>query len=258
MKNILAKLMAAWAMISFMVTFLIIFIPSLFCWLIPQPAGQRLFVIISRIWMNTWLFLVGCPVKVKGKENFAKGVTYIVTCNHNSLMDVPLSSPYIPGANKTIAKSSFVKVPLFGLFYWKGAVLVDRKSDQSRKKSYDDMKAVLGKGIHMCIYPEGTRNRTGEPLKSFHSGAFRLAVDTATPIIPAIIFNTNKVLPVGKGFWFWPHRLEMHFLPPIPVDNKSMEELKDEVFNTMKEYFVMQSESPERRMSEVGGRKSEI
>ena len=249
MKNILAKLMAAWAMISFIFTFLIIFIPSMLCWLIPQPAGQRLFIIISRIWMRIWLFLVGCPIKLRGKANFKKGITYIVTCNHNSLMDVPLSSPFIPGANKTIAKASFVKVPLFGLFYWKGAVLVDRNSDQSRKKSYEDMKAVLKKGIHMCIYPEGTRNRSNEPLKKFHSGAFRLAIETGTPIIPAVIFNTKKVLPVGKGFWFWPHRLEMHFLPAITVDNKSTEELKEEVFNTMRDYYAGQSESPEVRKS---------
>ena len=58
----------------------------------------------------------------------------------------------------------------------KGAVLVNRKSDESRRKSYDKMKKVLQKGMHMSIYPEGTRNRTNEPLKKFHDGAFKLAV----------------------------------------------------------------------------------
>jgi 1-acyl-sn-glycerol-3-phosphate acyltransferase len=72
-------------------------------------------------------------------------------------MDVPLSCPFIPGANKTIAKASFTKVPLFGFYYMKGSVLVDRNSDESRRKSYDKMKAVLKGNMHMSVYPEGTR-----------------------------------------------------------------------------------------------------
>jgi 1-acyl-sn-glycerol-3-phosphate acyltransferase len=188
--------------------------------------------------MNVWLPLVGCPLKVKGKENFKKGQAYIVTCNHNSLMDVPISCPFIPGPNKTIAKSSFVKVPLFGFYYMKGAVLVNRKSELSRRQSYDKMKAVLKKGMHMSVYPEGTRNRTTEPLKKFHDGAFRLAVETGTPVIPAVILNTKKVLPVHKSFWFRPQRLEMHFLPAITSETKSKEVLKEEVFRVMRDHYV--------------------
>lgn len=120
LKNILGSMLALWAMITFITTFIIVFIPSMLCWLIPEPKGQDIFIRISRLWMIVWLHLVGCRFKIKGKENFKKGETYIVTCNHNSLLDVPLSSPFIQGPNKTIAKSSFAKVPLFGFFYMKG------------------------------------------------------------------------------------------------------------------------------------------
>lgn len=238
LRNILAGVMAFWAMISFMISFLLFFIPSMLTWLVPDPRGQAFFIRIARIWMRVWLPLVGCPLKLKGKEHFKKGETYIVTCNHNSLMDVPLSCPFIPGPNKTIAKSSFTKVPLFGFYYMKGAVLVNRKSEESRRRSYDKMKAVLTKGMHMSVYPEGTRNRTGEPLKKFHDGAFRLAVETGRPIIPAVIFNTGKVLPAGKGFWFNPNPLEMHFLPPVASKGKTTEALREEVFGIMKEHYV--------------------
>ena len=112
---------------------------------------------------------------VHGKENFKRGENYIVASNHNSYMDVPLTTPFIPGPNKTIAKSELAKVPLFGLIYQRGSILVDRKSEKSRRESYVKMKEVLDQGLHMCIYPEGTRNTTGEPLKSFHDGAFKLA-----------------------------------------------------------------------------------
>ena len=171
-KNILGRIFAFWALLSFVLTFLIIFIPSMFCWLIPDPKGQKLFIQIAKLWMNVWLRITGCSVRIKGKSNFKFGETYIVTSNHNSLMDVPLSSPFIPGANKTIAKSTFTKVPLFGFYYMKGAVLVNRANDKSRRQSFDKMKSVLNQGIHICIYPEGTRNRTSEPLKKFYDGAF--------------------------------------------------------------------------------------
>ena len=207
-------------------------------WLMPDPAGQKVFIGIARIWMNIWLRLVGCPVTVKGKENFRPGASYIVTCNHNSLLDVPLSSPFIPGGNKTIAKTSFAKIPLFGFYYMKGSVLVNRKSEKSRRVSFEKMKTILQKGIHMCIYPEGTRNRTNEPLKKFYDGAFKLAVATDTAIIPAVIFNTKKALPTNRSFYFLPHKLKMHFLEPVPVAGQTAEQLKEKVFEIMKKYYV--------------------
>ncbi len=188
--------------------------------------------------MNVWLFLVGCPVKIKGRDNFEKGKAYIVTCNHKSLLDVPLSSPYIPGANKTIAKKSFARIPLFGWFYSKGSVLVDRNSDASRRKSFDDMKRVLKMGMHMCIYPEGTRNRGNEPLKKFYDGAFKLAVATNTSIIPTLIFNTQKALPANKAFYFLPQKLEIHFLNAVATNGYTVEQLKEKVFLLMKEYYT--------------------
>ncbi len=237
-KEIAGRIWAVWGIVSFAITFLIIFIPSMFTYLIPDPRGSVIFIRIARLWMDVWLRLVGCPVTIKGKENFAKGRSYIVTFNHNSLLDVPLSAPYVPGANKTIAKTSFAKVPLFGWFYRKGSVLVDRNSDASRRRSFEEMKNVLKKGMHMCIYPEGTRNRTNEPLKKFYDGAFRLAVETNTAIIPALIFNTKKAVPVNKPFFFLPHKLEMHFLEPVEADKQTVDQLKEKVAGIMKAFYT--------------------
>jgi 1-acyl-sn-glycerol-3-phosphate acyltransferase len=187
--------------------------------------------------MQMFLPLVGCPLKVVGKEHFKKGENYVVVCNHNSLMDVPLTTPFIPGANKTIAKKSMAKTPVFGIVYIKGAVLVDRNSDASRRKSFEDMKQVLSAGLHMVIYPEGTRNRTNDPLKSFFDGAFKLAVSSQKQIIPTLLFNTKKVLPPNKSFYFSPHKLEMHFLPAVAIDGLSAKELKEKVYTIMWDYY---------------------
>jgi 1-acyl-sn-glycerol-3-phosphate acyltransferase len=150
----------------------------------------------------------------------------------------PLSAPYVPGANKTIAKSSFAKVPIFGLFYKRGSILVDRKKESSRIKSYEEMKKVLADGMHMSIYPEGTRNRTSEPLKPFYDGAFKLAVDAKKDVIPTVIAGTKKAMPINKTFYLLPTKLTMQFLPPISSANIDAKTLKDKVFEAMKQNYI--------------------
>lgn len=239
-REIFGRIWALYAMLLFVVTLLIFFIPFiLFSYYQEDPLKTRRFILYSRIWMTVYLFLIGCPLNVKGRRNFIKGENYIVVCNHNSFMDVPVSTPCIPGGNKTIAKIEMAKIPVFGLLYRTGSVLVDRKSDASRKESYNKMKAVLLMGLHMCIYPEGTRNRSDEPLKSFHSGAFRLSADTGKAIIPALIFNTKKVLPPGKIFYAMPYGLHIHFLPAMQLqENESAESLRERVHEAMTDYYV--------------------
>lgn len=239
LKEIFGRVWALWAATAFITTMLIFLVPFLlFIYFRKDPGKTHSFTYWSQYWIQTFLFLVASPLKIKGKKNFAKGENYIVLCNHNSFMDVPITTPAIPGGNKTIAKVELSRIPLFGLLYKTGSILVDRKSDTSRKESFGKMKDVLNMGLHMCIYPEGTRNKTREPLKSFHNGAFRLAVDTGKRLIPALIFNTRKVLPADKVFYAVPHRVEIHFLEPISMlENESAEALRDRVFEVMRDYY---------------------
>lgn len=186
--------------------------------------------------MSIYLPAIGIIIKVKGKENFKKGENYIVICNHNSLMDVPVSTPWIPTANKTIAKIEMAKIPLFGVLYKLGSVLVDRKDKDSRKQSFILMKGVLGMGLHMCIYPEGTRNKTEKPLKDFHDGAFKLAVETQKKVLPALLFGTSKILPNNRSFYLLPGIIRFHFLPPVQPGNDP-EALKNSLFKIMWDYY---------------------
>ncbi|MGF2412896.1 lysophospholipid acyltransferase family protein [Ferruginibacter sp.] len=241
-KNIFARVWALWGLISFVVTFLIIFLPSMASHLFKdEKKGQMYFITVSKWWMNVWLALVGCPVSVKGKENFIGNENYVIVYNHNALLDVPLSAPYVPGPNKTIAKASFAKTPIFGWFYKRGSVLVDRKDERSRIKSYDAMKKVLTMGMHMCIYPEGTRNRTAEPLKQFYDGAFKLAIDAKKEIMPCVIIGTKEAMPANKIFYLLPIRLKMHFLPAVSSENITAKSLKENVFNLMRDHYINES-----------------
>lgn len=247
LKNIFGAIWAVWGILTFTITLFIIIIPVCLTFLIKEPKGTEAFRQIAKLWMNVWLTLIASPLKVVGKNNFEKGKNYIVVSNHNSLMDVPVTTPYVPGANKTIGKTSFAKTPVFGWVYKRGTVLVDRNSEESRRRSFDDMKKALAQGLHMVIYPEGTRNRTADPLKSFHDGAFKLAVSTKKEIIPTLIFNTKKILPINKAFYLWPHPIEMHFLPPVNPANMTSKELREKVFKVMWDYYLEHSKNHDLR-----------
>jgi 1-acyl-sn-glycerol-3-phosphate acyltransferase len=237
LKEIAGRIWALWGLITFIFTFSLIFLPSMLAYIIPEPTGTRYFIWLSKVWIRIWLFLVACPLRIKGQDNFEKGKVYVVTPNHNSIIDPTLSCPFIPGPNKTIAKDFYAKIPIFGWYYARGAVLINREDDKSRNESYWKMKRVLEKGIHMSIYPEGTRNRSKEPLKRFYDGAFRLAVESKNDIIPAILMNTKKALPFEKTFFFWPTRFEIHFLSPVVSAGKTTHDLKDEVYKIMDNYL---------------------
>lgn len=239
-KEIAGRIFAFWTLLVFGVTLLVI---ALFVWItgvVKEPRRTEIFRRVSRVWIRTFFILTGCWLKVKGTANFKAGQNYIVVCNHNSFIDVPIVTPFIPGPNKTIAKIELSRIPVFGLVYKRGSILVDRKSAASRKESFKQMKKVLSMGMHMCIYPEGTRNKTAAPLKSFHDGAFKLAIETKKPILPALIFNTRRALPPEKTFYFRPSRFEIHFLPPVPVENAdTVESLKQSIFALMSSYYSL-------------------
>jgi len=239
-KNIFGRLWAVWGALVFVSTMIIFLIPFFgFCYFQQEPKKTKRFISFSRLWMDAFLFLVGCPLKIKGKENFKKGETYIVVSNHNALIDVPVSSPGIPGGNKTIAKAEMAKIPVFGLIYQTGSILVDRKSEKSRRESFTKMHEVLNMGLHMCIYPEGTRNTSAEPLKPFHDGAFRLAIGSGKSIIPMVIFNSRRANPPDKGFFLLPVKLYMDFLPELKVlPDETVDQLKARVHGKMKEHIL--------------------
>ncbi len=235
-KNILARILAIWSALAFIGSMLLVLLPIWAAGIFGEPTSTAWMIRLSRFWMSIYFPLSFIKVSIKGKENFQPNENYIVVCNHNSFMDVPLSSPGIPGPNKTIAKVEMSRIPLFGIIYKRGSILINRKDENSRKESYQKMKDVLDAGMHMCIYPEGTRNKTDQPMKAFHDGAFKLSMETGKKIIPAIINGTKEMLPNNKTLYFWPGKISMEFLSPIdPKDFVDVTALKEYVFKTMME-----------------------
>lgn len=238
LKNIIARVLAIWALLVFASTMFIFLWFYLICFILPDPYKTRWHRRVSQVWMSMFLILSGCTFKVTGKEVFEGMENAIVVCNHNSLIDIPVSFPFLPRANKTIAKKTFAYVPLFGWIYSFGSVLVDRKNNKSRQESFEKMKHVLNHGLDMLIYPEGTRNRTTAPLKSFYDGAFKLSIETQKPIIPVVILNTKRILPAKPAMYFKPGKIKMDILPAIYPQGHTNETLKNKVYNVMADYYT--------------------
>ena len=245
-RDILGRIYFVYGMLLFAITMLPV---ALIFFLFRTFASERVSSIVVQrgfqIWMGIYMPLIFCPVTHLGRENFKKGKNYVVTMNHNTLADVPVSSPGIPGPNRTLAKVEMAKIPIFGYIYKSGSILVTRQDAQSRKESIPLMLEALEKGLHLCLFPEGTRNKTDQPLARFYDGAFKVAIQAQKPIIPGVIFGTKHILDPNKKVWGWPHKIELHFLPEISTEGMTAadtERLKQQVFETMKAHYMSHPE----------------
>jgi 1-acyl-sn-glycerol-3-phosphate acyltransferase len=243
LKNILGRLYAFWLALWFTITILLVAIPTAICHYTIRDEVKRTTAILKwyRIWMDVLMTLVFCPVRVKGRSHFRKGENYVVVCNHNALFDILVSTPSVPGASKTLAKAELARIPVFGFIYRSGSILVNRQDPASRRKSLEAMRAVLASGMHLILYPEGTRNKTSAPLKSFYDGAFSMAIESGKPVIPCLIFNTRELIPPGKKFFAWPHRVPVHFLEPVSTAGLTLRDtamLKEKIHGIMTDYYV--------------------
>lgn len=244
--NIAGRIYFIAGMLFFIATMLIVFIPIWIISLLNEPAKSKALHPVFRAWMGFFMPLVGCRVVTKGTENFKKGENYVVVTNHNSLVDIPVSSPWIPGPNKTLAKVEMSKIPLFGVIYKAGSILVNRKEENSRRESFTKMQEILDKRIHLCLYPEGTRNKTNQPLQRFYDGAFITAIKAQKPVIPGIIFNTGTILPHDKKLWARPKTIHFHFLEAIPTKGLTLDDttaLKEQVYKVMEAYYVQHKDA---------------
>lgn len=241
LQSIAGRIYLCYFLLLFIVTMMPAYLATLLILPLKEPRRSSALHQIFVIWMGAFMPLAFCPVRRKGKERFKKGSNYVVICNHNSFIDIPVSSPWIPGANKTLAKAEIAKVPLFGLIYKTGSILVDRSSDQSRKESFTAMRNTLKMGLHLCLYPEGTRNKSAEPIAPFQDGAFVVAIREQLPIMPTLLFNTGKILPHHKKFWARPSPVRIEFLEPVDTKGlslKDLPELKERVWQLMTKYYI--------------------
>jgi 1-acyl-sn-glycerol-3-phosphate acyltransferase len=239
--NVLLKsvqfLYSVYAMLVFIALMLVIFPFVLVASLFGKIRGGNIIYRLCCLWAEAWFLLIGMrSKKIYTITPPAAGTRYIFVANHISYMDVPMIVKVIRQPLRALGKSELAKVPVFGFLYRYGAIMVDRSSPDARKKSVLQLKSVLKKGISVFIFPEGTFNTTGQPLKEFYDGAFRIAIETQTPLLPLIFPDTIKRLHYSSVFSFRPGVCRAIFLAAEPVEGLTIADLpalKERVYKKM-------------------------
>lgn len=148
----------------------------------------------ARVWAKTTLFLMGLRMKVEGKEMIEKDRVYVIVANHSSELDIMMTLAIVPNCFVFIGKKELARLPLFGYFYKKTNVLVDRKSVSSKRRAMEMASERLARGVGMCIFPEGGIP-AGTELAPFKMGAFKLALEHDAPILSLAFPDNRKHFP---------------------------------------------------------------
>lgn len=180
---------------------------------------------ITHYWAIGWLFIIGMPVSRKGIKPANK--KYVYVANHISYLDTVLIYAAIPYYFRTLAKKEMARIPLFGFVYKQLAILVDRSSTESRAKSLRLMWRVLKNESNVAVFPEGTFNETGKPLKDFYDGAFRLAISTQTAIFPLVFPDTIHRWHYSAWWRLTPGRNRVIYLEPVETKGMVMQDLPE-------------------------------
>lgn len=223
-----------------MVVYTLCILLSLF--LIPNKRrAGRVAYFWLRCWGLTFSTCVGIFYKTSISEALKKGQTYVFACNHNSFIDGICICLSVPGDFRPLGKVELMKIPVFGWMYRYVVILVDRNSVESRQKSMVEMQKHLNDGISVLVFPEGTMNQTESILQPFKNGAFVLAVEMQTSIVPMVMYGTKQCMPRRPKFTLQPGIVKTYFLDPVEtrgMDKKDIDSLKSKVFLKMQEKLV--------------------
>lgn len=225
LQSIFGKLYTLWVLLVFTV-FMLILLPGI---LLPILFGQRygnITYTFLKIW--SWIFsmLTFIRYEIRGTEKIDLKKSYIYTSNHTSFLDAPGLSLGVPTQFRPLAKKELKQIPVFGLIVRVVTIVVDRSSQASRRKSIENLKSILKQGISILIFPEGTQNRTDQPLQPFYDGAFRIALQTETAIAPIMILNAGNLM-APSSLAVRPGKIKVLFADPIEVKGLTMEDLPE-------------------------------
>jgi 1-acyl-sn-glycerol-3-phosphate acyltransferase len=192
-------------------------------------------------WGDAWFLLIGIRHKNLYESPHDRSKQYIFIANHISYLDAPVIVKTLRQPVRVLGKVEMAKVPVFGFIYRNAIVTVDRSNAEKRAKSVRILKSVIKKGISIFIFPEGTFNETHQPVKEFFDGAFRIAIETQTPIKPVLFLDAYTRMDYHSLLSLNPGRSRSVFLEEIPVAGLSsadMPALKQKVYEIMEKKLV--------------------
>jgi len=177
------------------------------------------------VWLNPYW-----TVRYSGTFPIRTDHPFVAVSNHESLADPVVVGP-LPWQMKWLSKESNFRIPFIGWMMWlAGDIKVQRGDPESRAASFAKLRQSLDAGSSVMLFPEGTRSKTTEMLP-FHNGAFRLAIEARTPILPIIIKGSRGALVPGTAYFRRAH-IEVEVLELVSVEGltvSDVESLRDRV-----------------------------
>ena len=199
--------------------------PFLFIFTIKETYYAT-FYKVARIWGGIILYGMGFYPVVKRLQKPEKGKSYIFVANHSSMLDIMLMYCVVRTPFVFVGKKELTKIPIFGFFYKRSSIVVDRNNLRSRNAVFKQAQRRINQGNSICLFPEG-----GVPkdynilLDRFKDGPFRMAIDHQIPIVPLVLYDNKKAFPYAfrKAH---PGKLRVKIFPPISTENLKIHEDK--------------------------------
>ncbi|MBB1284722.1 1-acyl-sn-glycerol-3-phosphate acyltransferase [Flavisolibacter sp. BT320] len=244
MRNLLQPLRmvyVVYAFTLFVLLMLLVFVWSLFASLFGRIKGGNLVYKGCTAWADIWFFLIFIHHRNIYLQKPRKAQSYIFVANHISYLDAAVLPKIFRMPVRPLGKVEMTKIPIFGTIYKNAIVTVDRSHPGNRAKSVQVLKSILRKGISVLVFPEGTFNETGKALKDFYDGAFRIAIETGTPVKPVLILDMYDRMQTQSVFSLNPGRSRAVFLPEISTEGLTLKDvatLKENVYRLMEKELI--------------------
>lgn len=196
---------------------------------------------VARIWSTIILYGMCCIPNVRQKQSYTYKKSFMFVANHRSMLDIMLmyysvSTPFV-----FVGKKELAKIPIFGFFYKRTCILVDRQNMRSKGAVMKEANRRIESGLSICIFPEGgIPDDTSIELDRFKDGAFRLAIEHRIPIAPLVFHDNGKHFPYSF-FNGYPGRLRVDKLPIIETYNTTeidklnlRDDIRNQILKTLK------------------------
>ena len=203
--------------------------------------GGNMMIRLCMLWADLWFPLIFIFHKKRYEVPHNKSKPYIFVSNHISYLDAAIIVKAYRQPIRPLGKVEMSKVPVFGFIYRNAIVTVDRSNASNRANSVRVLKSLINKGISVMVFPEGTFNMGTTPLKEFYDGAFRVAIETQTPVKPVLFLDAYRRMPYESLFLMTPGPSRIVYLDEIPVDGLTLRDLgklKDQVYSIMEQKLV--------------------
>jgi len=116
----------------------------------------------------------------------------MLVANHTSMLDIMLMLRVSKNPFVFVGKKELSKIPVFGFFYKRVCIMVDRESTKSRTGVYRRAQRRLNQGLSICIFPEGGVPEEDVILDAFKDGAFKMAIAHNIPVVPMTFYDSKK------------------------------------------------------------------